>query len=125
MGGSVAAIENGYVHNEIAKSSYEYQTAIEKGEKVIVGVNKFTENEVSNTDILRIDDSIRVAQSEKLRALRARRNSVATNSALQQLKQTAMDGGNVMPVVIEAVEHYATLGEIADTLRNIYGEHQG
>jgi methylmalonyl-CoA mutase N-terminal domain/subunit len=125
MGGSVSAIEAGFMQNEIAKSSYKYQNDIESGDKIIVGVNKFTEKEAPPTDLLRIDDSIRVVQSEKLAKLRAKRNNDKVDTALAAVRDAATTDKNIMPYVIAAVEEYATLGEIADTLRSVYGEYQG
>lgn len=125
MGGSVSAIEAGFMQNEIAKSSYKYQNDIESGDKIIVGVNKFTEKEAPPTDLLRIDDSIRVVQSEKLAKLRAKRNNDKVDTALAAVRDAATTDKNIMPFVIAAVEEYATLGEIADTLRGVYGEYQG
>lgn len=125
MGGSVSAIEAGFMQNEIAKSSYKYQNDIESGDKIIVGVNKFTEKEAPPTDLLRIDDSIRVVQSEKLAKLRAKRNNGKVDTALAAVRDAATTDKNIMPYVIAAVEEYATLGEIADTLRGVYGEYQG
>lgn len=125
MGGSVAAIEAGFMQNEIAKASYQYQQAIESKEKIIVGVNKFTAQEEPPKDLLRIDDSIRKMQSDKLAALRAKRNNEACAKSLQLIKEAATSDKNIMPFVIEAVENYCTLGEIADTLRAVYGEYQG
>lgn len=125
MGGSVSAIEQGFMQNEIARSSYEYQRAIETKEKIIVGVNQFTEEEKPQTDLLRIDDSIRKVQSEKLASLRARRDNSKVIECLNKIKQDAKEDRNIMPQVIEAVETYATLGEIANALREVYGEHQG
>lgn len=124
LGGSVAAIEQGYMQQEIAGSSYKYQTAIERKEKIIVGVNQFTEQHEAKTDILRIDDSIRKVQSEKLKALRSRRDNEAVTASLKKIKEAAQGEGNIMPPVIEAVENYATLGEIADALRQLYGEYK-
>lgn len=125
MGGSVSAIEQGFMQNEIARASYSYQTAVEAKEKIIVGVNQFTEKEAPPTGLLRIDDSIRKIQAEKLAALKAKRDNAKVLSCLQQIKQATRDEKNIMPFVIEAVENYATLGEIADSLREIYGEYQG
>lgn len=125
MGGSVSAIEAGFMQNEIAKSSYKYQNDIESSDKIIVGVNKFTEKEAPPTDLLRIDDSIRVVQSEKLAKLRAKRNNERVDAALAAVRDAATTDKNIMPYVIAAVEEYATLGEIADTLRGVYGEYQG
>lgn len=125
MGGSVSAIEQGFMQNEIARASYNYQNAVESKEKIIVGVNQFTEKEIAPEGLLRIDDSIRKMQSEKLRALRSRRNGEIVSVSLKQIQQAAREDKNLMPFVIEAVESYATLGEIADSLREIYGEYQG
>ncbi len=125
MGGSVAAIEAGYMQQEIARSSYEFQEAVERQEKVIVGVNKFTEKEENKIPILRIDDSIRKVQSEKLQAIRNSRDNEKVKANLLTIRQTAVDNRNVMPSVIEAVEGFATLGEISDVLRGVYGEYKG
>jgi len=124
MGGSVNAIEEGFIQNEIAQSAYTYQQQIEKNEKIIVGVNKFTANEINNTQLLRIDDSIRTLQVEKLKQLRNKRNNGHVKNCLEHLEATAKNGTNLMPLVIEAVENYATLGEIADCLRNVFGEYK-
>jgi methylmalonyl-CoA mutase, N-terminal domain len=124
MGGSVSAIEQGFMQNEIAASAYEYQKQIERGDKIIVGVNKFTVNEVNETPVFRINDSIRTLQTEKLNSLKAKRNSDQVKSALQNISTAAKNGSNLMPFVIEAVENYCTLGEIADVLRKEFGEHK-
>ena len=125
MGGSVSAIEQGFMQNEIARSSYKYQQAIEKKEKIIVGINQFIEETEAKTDILRIDDSIRKIQSDKLAKLRATRNNDKVKECIKNISQSAIEDRNILPAVIDAVEHYATLGEIADSLRAIYGEYQG
>lgn len=124
MGGSVSAIEQGYIQEAIARSAYEYQQHIEDGSKVIVGVNKFVSEEKNDTPVFRIDDSIRAVQSAKLQQLRAKRNNEAAMQCLQKITAAANDGTNLMPLVVEAVEHYCTLGEIADTLRAVFGEHK-
>ena len=123
MGGAVAAIEAGYMQEEIAGSAYEYQRKIESNDKIIVGVNKFTIEEKGDTPVFRIDDSIRMLQSEKLAALKARRNHEAVQQCLAGLEAAAKDGTNLMPIVIECVENLCTLGEIADVLRNNFGEY--
>lgn len=125
MGGSIPAIEQGYMQEEIAKSAYKYQQQIELNNKIIVGVNKFEEKEKIHPSVFKIDDSIRQIQSKKLAALKAKRNNNAVSMALKNLKEAATSGKNIMPFVITCVEKYATLGEIADTLREIYGEYQG
>ncbi len=123
MGGSVNAIENGYIQNEIANASYQYQVEVEQGSRVIVGVNKFTQQEEGITEVMNIDESIRTIQSEKLRRLRENRDQLAVDAALEQLKKGAEGTENLMPLILAAVETYATLGEIADTLRNVFGEY--
>jgi len=125
MGGSVSAIEQGFIQNEIAKSAYEYQRKIETGEKIIVGVNKFqSEHTDASIPGFKIEDSIRKVQIEKLNSLRKRRNPAKCDNILQSLNDKASSGENIMPAVVEAVENYCTLGEIADTLREIFGEYK-
>ncbi|MFN4082375.1 MAG: methylmalonyl-CoA mutase [Bacteroidia bacterium] len=125
LGGAVAAIEQGYMQKEIADSSYRFQTAVERNEKIIVGVNKFTTNEENNTPIFRVDDSIREMQIQKLVKLKSSRNNNEVNRCLNLLAETAKSDKNLMPVIIECVENYATLGEIADELRKEFGEYRG
>lgn len=124
MGGSVAAIEEGFMQNEIAKSAYEYQRNIESGEKIIVGVNKFQTTEKNTPPVLKIDGSIQQIQTDKLKALRAKRDAEKVAAALQNITAKAISGENLMPAVVEAVETYCTLGEIADALRNVFGEYK-
>jgi len=125
MGGSVAAIEQGYLQNEIAASSYKYQNDIQTGEKVIVGVNKFTVEEKSFDDILTIDDSIRALQIEKINKIKAKRDNEKVKTILQKIENASKGTENLMPIIIEAVEAYATLGEIADVMRKVFGEYKG
>ena len=113
------------MQDEIARSAYAYNKAIEDGSKIIVGVNKFTSAEASTPPLFRIDDSIRILQSEKLKKLRATRNNDTANACLAMIKQKATTTENLMPAVIDAVEHLCTLGEIADTLREVWGEYKG
>ncbi len=124
MGGSVAAIEQGFMQEEIAKSAYLYQQQIENGQKTIVGVNKFTNDEKNRIPVFKIDEGIQKEQTDKLKRLRETRNNEACNAALEKIKQHAINGQNLMPVVIEAVECYCTLGEISDELRKIFGEYK-
>ena len=124
MGGSVSAIEQGFIQEEIARSAYEYQRQIETGEKIIVGVNKFQAEEKGSIPVFRVDDSIRQIQVEKLASLRKRRDPARCDSILQDLNDKAASGENIMPVVVEAVENFCTLGEIADTLREVFGEYK-
>jgi methylmalonyl-CoA mutase N-terminal domain/subunit len=125
MGGAVKAIEQGFIQEEIARSAYKYNNAIETGEKIIVGVNKFTSKETNDTPLLKIDDSIRVLQSEKLKALRAKRDNAKADACLAAIREKALGTENLMPAVIEAVENLCTLGEISDTLRAVWGEYKG
>ena len=124
MGGSVMAIENGFMQNKIADSAYAYQKNIESGEKVIVGVNKFISEIKNPIPLLKIDESIRQDQIDKLKKIKEARNQVNVESCLQAIKKAAQGADNLMPFVIEAVENYCTLGEISDTLRSVYGEYQ-
>jgi methylmalonyl-CoA mutase N-terminal domain/subunit len=124
MGGSVVAIEQGFMQDEISKSAYKYHQQIETGEKIIVGVNKFQSADINQIPGFRIDDSIRQVQTAKLEALRRRRDPAKCDSILQGLNDRASGEENIMPAVLEAVENYCTLGEIADTLREVYGEHK-
>ena len=124
MGGSVAAIEQGFIQDEIARSAYDYQRKIERGEKIIVGVNRFEVKEEQGIPIFRVDDSIRDQQAQKLRTLREQRDATEVQTALAAVRQKAVDGNNLMPAVVEAVERYCTLGEIADELRQVFGEYK-
>jgi methylmalonyl-CoA mutase N-terminal domain/subunit len=124
MGGSVSAIEQGFIQEEISRSAYEYQRRVETGEKIIVGVNRFQVQENSTVPLFRIDDSIRKIQSDKLESLRKRRDPAKIDNLLQTLNDKASSDENLMPAVIEAVENFCTLGEIADTLREVFGEYK-
>jgi methylmalonyl-CoA mutase N-terminal domain/subunit len=123
MGGAVKAIEQDYIQQEIAASAYQYQNDIESGEKVLVGVNRFTQQEDAAVNVFRVDDAIRKMQIEKIALLKSSRNNQATTTSLQQLQEAAKGKQNLMPYILTAVECYATLGEIADTLRNVFGEY--
>lgn len=124
IGGSVSAIEQGFIQEEIARSAYQYQKKIEACEKVIVGMNKFTTDEKDTTPIFRVNDSIRQVQIEKINSLKKRRDPAKVDTLLQRLNDCAAGDENIMPSVLEAVENLVTLGEIADTLREVYGEHR-
>ena len=123
MGGSVNAIENGYIQQEIANAAYQYQVEVESAEKIIVGVNKFTQEKEGITDVLKIDETIRTIQMDKLNRLKSERNNEAVATALKNLNEAAKSDQNLMPFILIAVEEYATLGEIADGLRNVFGEY--
>jgi methylmalonyl-CoA mutase N-terminal domain/subunit len=124
MGGMVAAIENGFPQREIQDSAYHYQKAVERGEQVIVGVNKYQMDEESTIPILAIDESVRAHQIERLDQARAKRDSGAVANALDKLKRAAQLAENTMPATIEAVRAYATLGEICSALRDVYGVYE-
>jgi len=122
LGGSVAAIEQGYIQDQIGQSAYEYQREIESGEKIIVGVNKFQTKEITKIKPFKIDDSIGKVQADKLVLLRAKRDGTSVTNCLNAIKEAAVNNSNLMPAVITAVENYCTLGEISDELRNVFGE---
>ncbi len=125
MGGSVAAVEAGWMQEQIARSSYEAQKSIESGEQIVVGVNAFTTNETETMPSFKINDSIRVQQSEKIVQLKASRDSKKLEQCIKKLSEAANTDANLMPYILDCVEAYATLGEIADILRNKFGEYQG
>jgi methylmalonyl-CoA mutase N-terminal domain/subunit len=124
-GGALRAIEQGEIQREIQESAYRFQREVETGERVIVGVNRFQEAgaEVS-PDILRIDPALEIEQKARLRALRARRPEGPWRAALDAIEERARGGGNLVPVMIEAVMAWATVGEIAHRLRAVFGEHR-
>ncbi|HKU74068.1 MAG TPA: methylmalonyl-CoA mutase family protein [Pyrinomonadaceae bacterium] len=125
MGGMVSAIEKGFPQREIQDSAYQYQKAVERGEQVIVGVNKYTmTDEVSEVPILIIDESVRTHQLERLEQTRTRRDAGAVTNALDKLRIVARKNENTMPATIEAVRAYATLGEICSALRDVYGVYE-
>ncbi len=123
MGGSVQAIEEGYIQKEIADAAYVYQKEMEAGESILVGVNKFTQDKEPFESLFTVNDSIRIQQIEKLVQLRANRDNAKVSAILANLTIAANGKENVMPIIIEAVENLATLGEIADTLRSVFGEY--
>jgi hypothetical protein len=115
----------GFMQEEIARSSYAYQKSIESKEQIIVGVNDFLVDEPKYEGVFKIDDSIRKIQSDKLAKLRANRNQSLVDTHINSIKEAAKNDTNIMPHVIEAVECKATLGEIANALREVYGEFIG
>ncbi|HJY88428.1 MAG TPA: methylmalonyl-CoA mutase family protein [Candidatus Acidoferrales bacterium] len=123
MGGMLRAIETGYVQSEIQKAAYEYQQAVEHGQLVVVGVNHFRGEEERPIPILRIDPEIERAQVTRLEALRARRDQAKVRAALAAVEARARCGENLMPAIQDAVEAYATVGEISDALRRVFGEY--
>jgi methylmalonyl-CoA mutase N-terminal domain/subunit len=125
MGGSIKAIERGFFQDEIGRRAYEYQQAIERGEKIIVGVNKFQMEEKQHPNLLRVDPKVTGAQIQRLRELRARRDGEKSGSLRQKLEQAAKGTENLMPYIIACVENNVTLGEISDSLRGVFGKYEG
>jgi methylmalonyl-CoA mutase N-terminal domain/subunit len=125
MGGSVAAIESGFMQNKISQSAYAYQKAIESKEKIIVGVNDFITEENQDIPVLTINESIRQEQINALHILKQNRDNEKVNQCLSAIKAAALNDKNLMPFVIAAVENECTLGEISDCLRSVFGEYQG
>ncbi len=124
IGGSVRAIEEGYMQEQIATSAYRYQLAIESGKKTVVGVNAFVQSGEKEIPILRIDESIREEQINKISRLKQQRDAVKVKHSLEKIHQCASTNVNLMPAVMEAVECHCTLGEISDTLRQVFGEYR-
>ncbi len=124
LGGAVKAIEQNYIQTEIANAAYEYQKAIERKEKIIVGVNDFISEEKPFADTLKIDESIRVKQIARLAKVKSLRNRDSVNEKLAILKSGATTTENLMPHILNCVENYCTLGEIADVLRSVWGEYK-
>ncbi len=124
IGGAVSSIEQGYVQREIQDSAYKYQREIEQGGRVVIGLNKFQVEEEKPTNLLRVDPSVRVDQIERLKSLRSERDDEKVKKSLADLKQGAEGSGNLLPFIVEAVKTYATLGEICDVLRGVFGEYQ-
>jgi len=123
LGGMLRAIEIGYVQGEIQKAAYEYQRAIERGEQIVVGVNQFVAEKEMSVPTLRIDPELEPGQVERVRALRARRNSARAAAAVAAVEARARTGENLMPAIAAAVEAFATVGEISDALRRVFGEY--
>ncbi|HFE63401.1 MAG TPA: methylmalonyl-CoA mutase, partial [Caldithrix sp.] len=124
MGGAVEAVKSKYFQNEIAQSAYRYQQKVEQGEEVVVGVNKFTVVEKDTPPILEIDERQVRNQILRLKKLRAQRNRQRVQESLQHLESAARGSENLMPRIIDCVEQYATVGEIANTLRGVFGEYR-
>jgi methylmalonyl-CoA mutase N-terminal domain/subunit len=124
LGGMLRAIETGYVQREIQKSAYEYQQQIEKNERVVVGVNRFRTERQEPIPTLRIDPALEREQIDRLNALRARRDAAKSKAAVAEVESRARLGTNLMPAILTAVEAYATVGEISDAMRRVFGEHR-
>ena len=124
LGGMLSAIESGFVQGEIQKAAYEYQRAVERKEQIVVGVNEFVASEERQIPTLRIDPEIERSQVARVRALRSKRDGARTKAALAELERVAGTNENLLPAILAAVEAYATVGEISDTLRRVFGEYQ-
>jgi methylmalonyl-CoA mutase N-terminal domain/subunit len=118
------AIEQGYVQREIQNAAYEYQKAVESKQAIVVGVNEFASDGDVAVPLQRIDPELEGRQVGRVKALRARRDAGVHAAALQGVEDAARDGGNLMPRILTAVESYATVGEIADVLRKVFGEYR-
>ena len=124
LGGAVRAIEKGFQQREIHEAAYRWQKQVEVGEAVVVGVNKFTEGEGAPAKVFRVDASLQAGRAKRLRQLRQRRDSAAVERALNDVEQTARGEANLLPAIVAAAESYATLGEISDRLRVVFGTFQ-
>jgi methylmalonyl-CoA mutase N-terminal domain/subunit len=124
MGGAVAAIEKGYIQREIQDSAYRYQREIEQEERIVVGQNRFQIEEAKPGGLLRVDPAVRTSQIERLKTLRSKRDDERVKKTLSDLKMGAEGNENLMPLILEAVKAYATLGEICNVLREVFGEYQ-
>ena len=124
MGGMIPAIEKGFPQSEIANASYHYQHGVEIGDNIIVGVNRFVEPESEPIELLQIDESAQARQAEKLIALKQRRSAAQVERSLSELKRAASGTENTMPYILDAVRAYATVGEICDALRDVFGTYQ-
>jgi len=125
MGGAVSAIEQGFMQEQIASASYTFQKALERNEKIIVGVNKYQSKETSKTPIMKIDAAIEKQQVDRLKLFKQNRDQSKVSNCLNQIAEKALTTENLMPIVIDAVENHCTLGEIANSLRKVWGEYQG
>ena len=124
MGGVLKAIERGFVQQEIQNAAYEYQKAVDDKHAIVVGVNSFALEQEKPIPLLHMDETLERKQVERLRALRAKRDQEKWAAAVKRVEETARGTGNLMPVIVEAVEAHATVGEISDAMRHVYGEYR-
>jgi methylmalonyl-CoA mutase N-terminal domain/subunit len=124
LGGAVEAIESGYYHKAILDEAYRWEQAVNSGERVVVGVNKYRDADEPEPEYFRVDEAMAGLQREKLERLRAERDEAAAERALTGLRQAADGEENTMPAIIEAVHAYCTLGEICNCLREVFGEYK-
>ena len=123
LGGMLRAIEIGYVQGEIQRAAYEYQRAVERGEQIVVGVNRFVAENETPIPTLRVDPELERSQIERVQAVRRRRNSARAFEATAEVERRALSGENLLPTIAAAVEAYATVGEISDAMRRVFGEY--
>jgi len=121
LGGVIPAIKENFFQREIADASFRYQSEVEAKQRIIVGVNRYQSEDENELEILRVDPALEGEQIARVRALRARRDSAAVERALARLKQGAEGDANLMPLMVDAAEAYVTMGEICDTLREVWG----
>ncbi|MCC6539756.1 MAG: methylmalonyl-CoA mutase [Bryobacterales bacterium] len=124
MGGMLRAIEQGYPQREIETAAYEYQRAVESGQRVVVGVNRFADAQAAEMPVFHLDPALEAAQIERLQAVRASRNATQAEVALEQLEATARGSANLMPAILAAADAHATVGEMSDRLRRVFGEYR-
>ena len=124
LGGMLRAIEAGFIQREIQEAAFQYQRAVESGQQVIVGVNRFELPEETPYPVLRVDPALEAEQVARLRQLRSERNRAAVEAALRCIEEAARGEGNLLPPIVAAVEAYATVGEISDALRRVFGEYR-
>jgi methylmalonyl-CoA mutase N-terminal domain/subunit len=124
LGGAAAAIENGFQQGEIQKAAYRYEKEIEAKDRIVVGVNKFQTEEPPHTGLLRIDQKVQIEQVAFLKSVKSGRNQVEVNAKLQALKTAAQGDANLMPYIVDAVKVYASIGEICNVMREVFGEYK-
>jgi methylmalonyl-CoA mutase N-terminal domain/subunit len=124
LGGMLKAIDRGYVQQEIQNAAYEYQQQVDRQEAIVVGVNKFAMEDEKPISLQRVDESLERKQIERLRELRTRRKPEAFNQAVKSVEDAARSGENLMPHIVAAVEARATVGEISDAMRKVFGEYK-
>ena len=124
LGGAIKAIEAGYMQKEISDSAYHYQMDVEKKENIIVGLNQFVIEDKAPTNLLKVNPEVGRIQQEKLEKVKSSRDNTIVNKTLKDLKDAAKGEENLMPIILDAVRNYATLGEIADVFRGVFGEYR-
>ena len=124
MGGMLSAIEKGYPQREIQEAAYRYQQAVESENAIVVGVNSFKSDDIDQIPVLKVDPKIERDQKERLSALRSRRDASMTEAALSKVEEAARGTTNMLPTILDAVENMATVGEISNRLRKVWGEYE-